>query len=85
MTVLWHKAVEIDEFGDPFGCTICNAGRDHAAVAVTDQDNVAEVFRKNNAENVGDVGFEVDLAVGEVSTLAKTGEGRRENFMSDRL
>ena len=61
---------------------IGRAGDHHAAVAVADEDDVAQIFHLEQRDDVGDVRVEVDVRPRQVRALAEAGEGRGKDFMS---
>jgi len=65
--------------GGPVRHAVHDARDDHAAVAVADEDEVAQVLVLNDVDHVLDVGAQVRLRRAEVHALADAGEGRRED------
>ena len=53
-------------FADAVGGAVGDAGDDHAAVAVADEDHVAQVLVVEHSDDVGDVGVEIDVGGEEV-------------------
>ena len=70
---------------DPFGGPVGHAGDDHPPVAPTHQDDAGQVFVVQQVDDVLEVGVQINLWAGEVDTLAKPGEGRREDLVTRRL
>jgi hypothetical protein len=79
--MLRHEGIEINELRDSIGGDIGNAGRDHAAVRVADQDRVTHVFHLQDHQHVLNVRLEADQRRGKMHALAETGVGRRDQFM----
>ena len=59
LAISGDKGIHINKVANPLGHTIADAGDDHAAVTVADQNDVVKVFAFDDAENVLDVGLEV--------------------------
>ena len=55
--------VEVDEPADAVGGPVGDAGDHHAAVAVADEDDVAQVLEREHVDDVGDVRVEVDVGI----------------------
>ena len=70
-------ASRIDELPDPIGGAVSDAGDDHAAVAVADENHVTQVFEVQQVHDVADVHVEVDRGADEVSPVATPGQARR--------
>jgi hypothetical protein len=49
---------------------------------VPDQHDVAQLLHFERADNVGDVGVEIDRGAGEMGALAEAGIGRRPQIVS---
>ena len=81
LAVARHEGVDIDQLLDPVARAVGDAGRDHAAIAVADQHDVAQVFIFDDVEDVLDMGFEIDRRIRQMRALAKTGVGRRDQPM----
>src|SRR5207302_3860142 len=81
---LGHKSVEVDECGDALRLAVGDAGHHHAAVAVADEHRALQTLVAQNADDVGDVGGEIDGRRGEVGALADAGERRREDLVAGR-
>ena len=71
-----RRRVEVDETSHPLGLPVGRAGDHHAAVAVADQDHVAQVLEAQHGGDVGDVPLEVDPLVQQVGPLTEPGERR---------
>jgi hypothetical protein len=52
LSVRWHEGVEVDDLADQLGDTIRNTSGDHAAVAMADEDEVAQLLALDDAEHV---------------------------------
>ena len=59
-----------------------DAGRHHAAVAVRDQHDVAQILHLEHADDVGNLGVEIDRRARGMGPLAKAGIGRRPQLMA---
>ena len=64
------------------GSAIGRAGDHHAAVAMADEDDVAQIFHLEERDDVGDMGVEVDVRPRQVRAFAEAGERRGENLVS---
>jgi hypothetical protein len=58
------------------GSTVGGPGDDHATVAVTDQDRVAQIFVLQQGDDVVDVAVEVDTGAKQVRALCQTRQRR---------
>ncbi len=67
---------------DPALGTVGNAGRNHPAIAVADQHDVAQILALQNAEHIGDMRVEIDIGRRKMRALAKPGIARRENVVA---
>ena len=76
-----HEGVEIDQLRDALARPVGDAGRHHAAIAVPDQHDIAQVLHLEHADDIGDVGVEIDRRAGEMRALAEAGIGRRPQLM----
>src|SRR5208337_2631079 len=59
LTVFRDKRIEIDDLGNMLRRAVGDAGRDHAAIAMADQHDIAKVLELQDAEYVLDMGIEV--------------------------
>ena len=84
LSVVGHERIEIDQLRDAVPRAVGDAGRDHAAIAVADQRDVAQILVLDDVENVLDVGFEIDRRIGQMLALAETGVARRDQAMPGR-
>ena len=51
---------------------------------MADQIDAGEVLEREHAENIGDVGFEIDVGTRQMAALAEPGIGRRDQPMAAR-
>src|SRR4029079_12301974 len=84
LTVGRRGRVEVDELADPVARAVGDTGDHHAAVAVPDEDHVAQVFELQQRDDVADVEVEVDVGAHEVRAFAETGERRRVDIVTRR-
>jgi len=70
LSVRWHEGVEVDDLADQLGDTIRNTSGDHAAVAMADEDEVAQLLALDDAEHVPDVHLQIDRRIRQMLTLA---------------
>ncbi len=82
LTVHRDVTVQVDELRQAVGRTIRRPGDDHAAVAVSDEDDVSEVLVVENPHHVGYVRVEVDVRASEMRALAESREGRGEDIVA---
>ena len=66
--------VEVHDATDALGGTVGDTGDHHPAVAVPDQDHVAEIFVVEHRDDVGDVQVEIDRGAQQVRSLPQPGE-----------
>src|SRR5690606_11023161 len=59
-----------------------DTGCDHAAIAVPDQHDIAQILELQHAEHVSDMRFEIDIGRGKMRALAKPGIARRINVVT---
>ena len=67
--------------GHAIGCTVGGAGDDRAAVAVADEDGVAQILVAQYGHDVVDVTVEVDIGSEQVGPLAQSRQRRRVNLV----
>ena len=84
VAVVGREGVEIDELGDARARAVGDAGRDHAAIGMADQIDVAQVLEFQHAEDIGDVGLEIDVGPRQMGALAEPGIGRRDQPVAAR-
>ena len=77
-----HEGIEVDERRDALRHPVGDARHDDATIGVPHQDDVLEVLPQDHVADVGDVGVEIDLHVGEVRPLAQSRQRRRVDLMS---
>ncbi len=61
-----HEGVEIDQLRDALARAIGDAGRDHAAIAVAQQYDVADILIFDDVEDILDMGFKIDRGIGQM-------------------
>jgi hypothetical protein len=66
----------------PLRRPVGDAGDDHAAVALSGQDDIVEVFVPEQVEDVLDVGLEARLRGRQVNALGVAGQRRREDLVA---
>lgn len=66
----------------PLGRAVGDHRRHHPAVAVPDEDDVAQILEGQHAEHVLHVGLQPDAGHRLVRALAETGVGRREDLVA---
>ena len=76
LTVRRCRGIEVHEATDALGRAIRDPGDHHAAVAVTDEDHVAQIVVVHDGDDVVDVGVEVDAGVQHVRAFAEAGQRR---------
>jgi hypothetical protein len=81
---LRHESIQIDDMGDRFRQLIGNAGYDHSAGAITDQDNVTQVFELQEVDDICDMNVKSDFRAREMRAFAEPGEGRSVNIIPAR-
>ena len=69
---------------DPVGGPIGHPGDDHAAVAVPDEDHVAQILVVQHGDDVVDVQVEVDVGAQQVRPFTQAGQGRRVHLVPRR-
>jgi len=67
--------------GDPFGHVIGGASNHHAARAVADEDDVAQVLVFDDVGDVADMYFKSDFRPRQVRALAEPGQRRSEHLV----
>ena len=72
--IFGHECVDIDDMLDAVGHAVGHAGDNHAAVAVTDEHHVVQVFPENDVDDVLNVRAEVNVRAGEIEMFAQAGE-----------
>ena len=77
-----HRRIEKDHVFDAVGNAIHDAGDDHAAVAVSGEHDVMEIFKEDEVDHVINVGLQGDVRAVEVHPFAKSGEGRAIHRMT---
>ena len=77
-----HEGVEVDQLLHALGHAVGHAGRDHAAVAVPQQRNVAQALELDDAQHVPDVRLQVHGRARVMRPLAEAGVGRREHLVA---
>jgi len=82
LPVDWCRGVEVDDAPDPIGSPVADSGDHHAAVAVPDEDDVAQVFVVEHGGDVADVQVEIDGRTEKVRALAEAGERRRVHVVT---
>ncbi len=82
--ILRHEGIEIDQFRDTALRPVGDAGCDHAAIAVRDQHDVAQILEMQHAQHIGDMRIEIDVRRRQMRALAKPGIARREQIVSGR-
>ena len=80
--VLGPQPIEVDQPSEAFRSAIRDRGDDHAAITVTNQDDVVQILPIKDAHDVVDMGFEIHRGAEQVSALTKTGERRREHLVT---
>ena len=85
LAVLRNEGVEIDQLRDAIAGAIGDAGRDHAAIAVAEQHDVAQILELDDVDHILDMGVEIDRRIHQMHALAKSGVGRRDQPMAGRL
>ncbi len=78
--IVGETGIDVDKLLDAIGDAVGDAGDDHAAVAVSDEDDVVEVFVEDFVDDILDVGGEVDVGGGEMDAFALAGEGGAIDF-----
>ena len=81
LSVLWHEGVEIDKRGDSLRHAVGDAADHHAAVGMTDQNDIGQILVLDDADHVLNMRLEADLTAKEMLALAYTGQRWRINFM----
>ncbi len=76
LAVLRDEGVDVDAMRDALRDTVGHAGDHHAAVAVPDEDDVAELLEDEQVDDVLDVGVEPHVLGDQVAALAQPGERR---------
>ena len=84
LTVRRHEGVEIDKPGNAIARLIGDTRHRHAAIAVPDQHDIAQIFILDDAKHVLNMGFQVVRGTGQMSPFAQPGVARCEEFMSGR-
>jgi hypothetical protein len=79
--ILGHERVEIDEVGQALRHPIGDGRHDHAAVALTGQDDPVQVFVAEQVEDVLDVRLQPYLRARQVDALGKAGERGGEDLV----
>jgi hypothetical protein len=82
LSVEGHEGVQVHEVDQTLGDAVRDRGRDDAAVAVPDQDDVSQVFGLEHREHVPDVGLQPDLPAGQVRALAEPRVGRGDQLVA---
>src|SRR6185437_9081107 len=76
--------VDIGDGGDLVGEPLGDAGDDHAAIGMADEDEFIELLAAHGVANVLDMGREVDRAAEQMRALAEPGQRRIEHAMAAR-
>ena len=69
---LRHEGVDIDQLPDLVAGAVGDPGRDHAAIAVADQHDVAQILVLDDIQHVLDMRIEIDRWIGQMRALAET-------------
>src|SRR4051794_41285231 len=77
-----NESVDIDELPDLVARAVRNPCCTHAAIAVADQDDVAQVLILDDVQHIGDMRLEVDRGNGEMRALAESGIAWRHQAMA---
>src|SRR5262245_38390393 len=76
------SGIQVYQLPDPLGRAIGNARDDHATIAVTDQDDLAQVLERHHVDHIGDVHLKVDLWAEQMPSLADSGQCRAVDFVA---
>ena len=71
LSVVGHKGIDIDQLLDLVARTVGDAGGDHAAIAVADQHDVAQILVLDDVQHVLDMRIQIDRRVGQMRALAE--------------
>src|SRR6185437_2033755 len=84
VAVIGHEGVDINQLRDSFARAVGDAGRDHAAIGVTDQADVGQILELDHAENIRNMRVEIDVGMRQVSALTQPGQRRRDQTVPAR-
>jgi hypothetical protein len=73
--------IEEHQLADPVGDPVGGTRDHHPAIAVTDQDDVAQVLEVQYRRDVLDVVAQVHLRIEQVGPLSQAGQGRRVDLV----
>src|SRR6202044_1428746 len=65
-----------------FDASLGDTGGDHTPHAVTDEDDVSQIFEFQHRGHIGHHGVECDLSMIEMVTFPEAGESRRPPLMT---
>ena len=66
-----NEGVEIDKLSNAVGDPIGDACRDHAAIAVAEQDKFAQRLVLDGLDHITNMKIEIDMRAGEMRTVAQ--------------
>ena len=82
--VFGPERVEVHNTREALRYPVGDGGDHHAAVAVTNQDDLAQVFELDHRHDVGDVGLEIQVVAVQVGALTQSGQRRSEHVVATR-
>ena len=85
LSVLRHEGVDINQLRDPVARAVGHAGGKHAAIAVADQHDVAQILILDDVQHVLDMRIEIDGRMGQMRALAEARVARGDQPMPGRL
>src|SRR5262249_6012499 len=77
-----HEVIQLVDVGGPLRNLIDNAGDDHSAGAVPDQDDTAQILVLQEIDDVLDMNVEADVGASEMRALAEAGESGGINIVA---
>jgi len=81
LSVIRHKRIDVDHLRDAVARAVGDAGGNHAAIAVADQHDTAQIFVLDDVEGVLDVRLKIDRRMRQMRALAQTRVARRHEAM----
>src|SRR5262249_7486480 len=84
LAILWHEGVEIDEMLDLVPRAVGTSRRDHAAVGMADENDIAQILELKRCQNILNMGFKIDVTMREMGAFAEASVCRSKHFVSPR-
>ena len=75
-TIFGQQGVEINDVLDAAGDAVSHAGDDHAAITVSDEHDIVQVFPEDDVDYVLNVRVEINVGAVEIGMFAQAGKRR---------